>query len=227
MKPVLDGSEEAKIVSGNVLYTCLDQGLKLLHPFMPFVTEELYQRLPNRPNETVPTIMLASFPTVVEDWTNSEAVSNFDYINSIIHACRSLATDYGVKSPNLYIQGPKTDLLESQKLTMQALIKNSSLTILSSDTAAPAGCTVKVLEESKILLLVKGIIDMDKELKKLNASLEKTVKQRDTIASKVSEKSYVLNVADNVKEIDLQKITGLEAEIQALTLTIQEFEKLK
>ena len=224
---MLDGSEEAKSVSGNVLYTCLDQGLKLLHPFMPFVTEELYQRLPDRPNETVPSIMLADFPVHVKEWDNPQAISDFDYVNSIIRACRSLATDYSVKSPTIYIQGPKSDLLESQKITMQALIKNSDLNILAADSPAPTGCTVAVLEESKIFLLVKGIIKMEQELQKLNIKLEKTTKLRDSIVAKQSLESYVLNVADNVKEIDSQKLAGLESELQALKITIEEFEKLQ
>ena len=47
------------------LYTCLDHGLRLLHPFMPFVTEELWQRLPRRPNDATPSIMVSAFPTYV------------------------------------------------------------------------------------------------------------------------------------------------------------------
>jgi valyl-tRNA synthetase len=48
------------------LYTCLDHGLRLLHPFMPFVTEELWQRLPRRPNDSTPSIMISSYPVSVE-----------------------------------------------------------------------------------------------------------------------------------------------------------------
>ena len=51
--------------SQQTLYTCLDLGLRLLHPFMPFVTEELWQRLPRRPNEPTESIMIAAFPTFV------------------------------------------------------------------------------------------------------------------------------------------------------------------
>ena len=51
--------------SQQTLYTCLDLGLRMLHPFMPFVTEELWQRLPRRPNDPTESIMIASFPTFV------------------------------------------------------------------------------------------------------------------------------------------------------------------
>ena len=60
MKPMTDSSAPAKtrISAQQTLYTCLDHGLRLLHPFMPFVTEVLWQRLPRRPNDMTPSIMV-------------------------------------------------------------------------------------------------------------------------------------------------------------------------
>lgn len=67
MKPMTDenASPEIKNSAQNTLYTCLDQGLRLLSPFMPFVTEELWQRLPRRPNDTTPSITVSKFPVFV------------------------------------------------------------------------------------------------------------------------------------------------------------------
>lgn len=67
MKPMTD--ETASITTKNsaqqTLYTCLDYGLRLLHPFMPFVTEELWQRLPRIPNDATPSIMVSKYPIPV------------------------------------------------------------------------------------------------------------------------------------------------------------------
>ena len=67
MKPMTDeaASAEQKRSAQNTLYTCLDLGLRLLHPFMPFVTEELWQRLPRRPQDETPSICISSFPVFV------------------------------------------------------------------------------------------------------------------------------------------------------------------
>ncbi|GCC48190.1 hypothetical protein chiPu_0032255 [Chiloscyllium punctatum] len=63
LKPVFVGTdEEAVSVAQNVLYTCLDTGLRLLSPFMPFVTEELYQRLPRRSAQDPPSISVTPYP---------------------------------------------------------------------------------------------------------------------------------------------------------------------
>lgn len=67
MKPMTDESAplETRKSAQQTLYTCLDHGLRLLHPFMPFVTEELWQRLPRRANDSTPSIMVSAFPVFV------------------------------------------------------------------------------------------------------------------------------------------------------------------
>ena len=67
MKPMTDesASPATRKSAQQTLYTCLDYGLRLLHPFMPFVTEELWQRLPRRADDPTPSIMLASYPISV------------------------------------------------------------------------------------------------------------------------------------------------------------------
>ena len=67
MKPMTEESAavETRKSAQQTLYTCLDYGLRLLHPFMPFVTEELWQRLPRRPNDSTPSIVVSSYPVNV------------------------------------------------------------------------------------------------------------------------------------------------------------------
>ena len=63
LKPIVYGDDEVtKMTCRNVLYTCLDVGLKLLHPIMPFVTEELYQRLPRRRSNEPPSLCVTPYP---------------------------------------------------------------------------------------------------------------------------------------------------------------------
>ena len=63
LKPILQGNDEdLKAVSRNVLYTCLDVALRLIHPYMPFISEELYQRLPRRTDTGPPSICVTPYP---------------------------------------------------------------------------------------------------------------------------------------------------------------------
>jgi valyl-tRNA synthetase len=117
MKPMTDPSAPVKtrISSQQTLYTCLDHGLRLLHPFMPFVTEELWQRLSRRPNDATPSIMVSRYPTFVrrlslslirltktpfkdEAFVFDEADKHFDLLFNAIRAGRSLAASYNLQS---------------------------------------------------------------------------------------------------------------------------------
>uniref|UniRef100_A0A803TVX7 valine--tRNA ligase n=1 Tax=Anolis carolinensis TaxID=28377 RepID=A0A803TVX7_ANOCA len=99
LKPVFAGQDEAAIrTSRNALYTCLDAGLRLLSPFMPFVTEELFQRLPRRcPSSDPPSICVTSYPSTEEYRWRNEGLDNIvDFVLNIIKAVRSLRADYNL-----------------------------------------------------------------------------------------------------------------------------------
>ena len=99
-KPMTDdqASAEVKLSAQQTLYTCLDGGLRLLHPFMPFVTEELWQRLPRRPEDKTRSISLAPFPEASEAASDPESEAAFDLVFACTKSARSIAGLYGVQS---------------------------------------------------------------------------------------------------------------------------------
>jgi valyl-tRNA synthetase len=118
MKPITEHSAPvaARNSAQQTLYTCIDNGLRLLHPIMPFITEELWQRLPRRPNDTTPSIMLSKYPVYVrsalqlggrpanarkfqdETMVFSEEEKTFDLIFSTLRTGRSLAASYHLQT---------------------------------------------------------------------------------------------------------------------------------
>ncbi|KAJ1932654.1 valine--tRNA ligase, partial [Linderina pennispora] len=110
IKPITtpEADADARHSAQETLYTCLEQGLKLLHPFMPFVTEELWQRLPRRASETSRTICLAEFPEPHAEYESPQAERDFDLVMSIVKAGRSLVTDYHVTSKATIYIAPAT-----------------------------------------------------------------------------------------------------------------------
>src|SRR5271155_4489150 len=92
----------------DTLYTVLEGGLKLLHPYMPFVTEELWQRLPRRynvfhnlayssPNDKTPSIMIAPYPVYEQEYDDPIAAGEYDQIIAAVKASRSILDAYGIK----------------------------------------------------------------------------------------------------------------------------------
>lgn len=100
MKPMTDPSAplSTRRSAQNTLYTCLDHGLRLLHPFMPFVTEELWQRLPRRPNDPTPSIMIARFPLFEQGMVFEKEEKEFEVVFGAVRTGRSLAAQYNVQS---------------------------------------------------------------------------------------------------------------------------------
>ena len=120
-------------------YACLDAGLKMLHPFMPFVTEELWQRLPDRPGESAQTIALTAFPSFQQDHDFPRDAAAFDEVFASVRAVRGLAADYGLTAKIqafLETGNPATrEMLDSQRAVMQTLIRGcQSIETVAHDT---------------------------------------------------------------------------------------------
>jgi len=102
---------QTRLSAQNTLYTCLDQGLKLLHPFMPFVTEELWQRLPRRPNDRTESIMISSFP---------EAVCPSTHSVSDLHADGRFRTRVCCSPPRMHCSTPSSMRLREPVLSQHS-----------------------------------------------------------------------------------------------------------
>ncbi|KAJ3293623.1 hypothetical protein HK104_004319 [Borealophlyctis nickersoniae] len=232
-KPVVDGDDaQAKEACRNVLYICLDAGLKLLHPFMPFVTEELYQRLPRRSMDTSASIMTARYPQEIAEWNNAQAEKDYEFVNDVAHAARSLMTDYSIKEATLYVQAGTSEvqkLMSSQAAIVRTLARGiKNFNVVSKDEAIPAGCApYNVTEDCTVFLLVKGHVDFEVELKKLDDKLANASKNLATWKKKTEAEGYETKVKAEIKEINENKIKGYEAEIEALQHAKDNFMRLR
>lgn len=92
-----DGSEEEKHSAQDTLYTALESALTMIHPFMPFLTEELWQRLPRRPGDETRSIMRASYPIYDAEMDNFPAEAAYELVMGCARGARSLLSEYGFK----------------------------------------------------------------------------------------------------------------------------------
>ncbi|KAJ3174705.1 hypothetical protein HDU87_006954 [Geranomyces variabilis] len=232
-KPVIDGEDAAASESAkDTLYICLDQGLKLLHPLMPFITEELWQRLPRREGDSTPSIMIASYPVDRADWEDAKSQADFDLVNKVISAARGLLTSYTIKNATVFVKANNAEL-EKTMQTQAAIIKSmtkgcGTLTVIGPADAVPVGCTIdNVSEELNVYLLVKGFVDFDAELAKLEVKINKARDGAAAMRKKTLAEGYETRVAQEVKDINDAKIKGFEAEIEALEKVGEEFKRLR
>jgi valyl-tRNA synthetase len=233
-KPIIDGDDEVLRRSyQDTLYDCLEGGLLLLHPLMPFVTEELYQRLPRRPNATAESIMVAAFPEKLDALVNEPSQQDFELVFNLVKAARSLMNDYSIASnATLYLVG-STDylvqLLKQQSHIVQTLVKGcKTIHVQSASDPTPAGCALATItSECNLLLLVKGSVDMDAEIAKLEAKLSKATKLLESSIAKTKMEGYETKIKEEVRQANQVKIDTYQTEVSLIQTSLVNFTQLK
>lgn len=227
LKPVFQsGSEEAKASARKTLYTCLNLGLKLLSPFMPFITEELYQRLPRADVEQVASICVAPYPEVESsNWHNEQLEKDFEFVQRVAKVIRSARSDYNLPNKTkteafvLCSDDATKDTLErfAGDLTTMSY---SQISLISD--APPAGCAILTVSGACVVhLLLKGLIEVDKEVEKLN-------KKKDNLSSTVGKLEQAMGAADyetkvpeEVRNNNREKLDQSKIEIERIIAAIE------
>lgn len=94
---IRDGSEEERQSAIQTLYTALEAALTMIHPFMPFITEEMWQRMPRRPEDSTKSIMLAKYTTYTTSLDDPESEAAYELVLDCSKAARSLTSEYAIK----------------------------------------------------------------------------------------------------------------------------------
>ncbi|KAL3686885.1 hypothetical protein R1sor_013194 [Riccia sorocarpa] len=239
-KPALNGDEadpvaaQIKKATRDTLWVCLDTGLRLLHPIMPFLTEELWQRLPQRQGENVKSsIVLAPYPSPVEQWENPEVEAEMSSIESAVRAIRSLRMNYGLQPKQrcaLYLlcRTPEVaDTMQKGSGIISTLATLSSVQIIAEVESAPGGCAVAIIDEQlSAYLLLTGLVDANVELTKLQKKKEDIIKQQEALAKRMNAPGYVEKVPASVREDNLSKDSKYAAELATVDEAIENFRNL-
>ncbi|KAL2514378.1 Valine--tRNA ligase [Forsythia ovata] len=212
----------ARRFAQDTLWVCLDNGLRLLHPFMPFVTEELWQRLPSRKDSMrKESIVICEYPSNVECWTNDNVELEMDMIESVVKSLRSLRSTLAPKERHerraAYVRCRLNDacnIIKSHELEITTLATLSSLEVLSESDDAPVGCKVDVVNESlSVYLKLQGNINVEAERQKLKKKMEEIEKQRDSLMKITSASGYQEKVPNHIREENEAKLASLLQEL--------------
>lgn len=230
-KPVMSGSDsDSKRVAQQVLYICLEFGLRLLHPLMPFVTEELWQRLPGK--RSAASISIAQYPLAVDAWTDAAAEANMELVKEVIHAGRSIRAEYGLANsvrPQFFIKCSEDDVLQvllAQVDDFNTLAKAGETKCLLSEEP-PKGCAMhSVNDKVQLHVLLAGLVDFANEIAKLEKKLTKISPSIESLNKKISKEDYVTKVPENVRETEAAKLEALLKEKEGIENAIRGFQRL-
>ena len=234
IKPVMFGTDEvAKKQTKDALWICLDAGLRLLHPFMPFVTEELWQRLPRQTTAESPcSIMIAEYPIAVDSWKNELVEAQMQINIDAIKALRSMKADYNVAKmkPEAFYSSKSDECSEAMSVNKEGLMVLAGLSDikqLADGESAPAGCAVNVVSEAlTVYILLKGVVDAATEIAKLDKKLEQLEQQYEVLKSKMEDSGYEEKVPEKVRILDAEKLSKQAEEIDSIKKARADFASL-
>lgn len=207
-----------------ILWFVLENTLRLLHPFMPFITEEVWQKIPHQGD----SIMISPWPLYKEECQDEDADKKMSKIMNIIKTIRNIKSDmdipYSTKI-DLYLnitEKDKIELIKENIYYIKAMLKTNLLEV-GTDIKKPAHSATGVLEGVEIFIPLKDIINITEEISRLEKKLNKIKIKLNTIFKKINNEDFLSKAPEEVikkernKADDLRDITQkLESNLKAL-----------
>ncbi len=215
-----------------VLVHVLESALRLLHPFMPFITEEIWQRLRGyRSDESPDSIMIAPYPIAGERAFDEQAERDMETVIEIVRSIRNARAESKV-DPGKYIEAviAATDsraAIEDQHRTISALARVRPLTIVDADSTADRledKAKVVVLSGVEIRLPLEGMIDTAAERERLNKEIESTLGEVEKVRRLLSDDSFLSKAPASVVEKQRQGLAEREERLARLRERAAELE---
>ncbi len=218
-KARLQAGGEASLNVQKVLVYVMANTLKLLHPFMPFITEEIWQAIPN----DCETIMMAKFPAYDESLNFADDEREFGRIMAAVKAIRNVRAEKNVppsRKAHLFIDTDFTDTFEKGSSFFERLASASDVTVgknLKVENAAMA-----VTDSAKIYLPMGDLIDREAELKRLRKDLENCEKEIKSTEGKLANKEFVSKAPEKVVNVEREKLARANERLLKILESIRE-----
>ena len=224
-KPVLWDKEapvERTRGTRRTLVRVLEASLRLAHPFMPFITEEIWQRIAPMAGKSGDTIMLQPFPDSSGDALDAQAEGDIEWLKELMLALRNIRAEMnigpGTPLPLYLGNATAEDLrrLEVNQVTLNKLAKLESVTRLAADEEAPMSATALV-GEMQVLVPMAGLIDTKAELARLDKEMQRLNGEIKRVSGKLSNQGFVAKAPAEVIEKERAKQTDFEQALARLT----------
>jgi len=204
-----------------------EETLKMLHPFMPFVTEEIYQHLADRkPNETIMRTMIQQVSDV-ESQIDTDIEKQMDFLQNVITAVRQIRSEMNISySKNIDFVASchdfdKVTILENNKNSLQKLLKLENISI-GMALPKPGYAASSVVNGQEIFIPLKGIIDTGIERDRLQKEIDRLEGQLRGVMAKLNNENFISKAAPEVLEKEKNKQQNFEQTIQKLRVNLEQ-----
>ena len=223
-KPVLnsdDASQAQKLGTQQTLARILESILRLAHPFLPFLTEELWQKLPSTVRLSGDTIMLQPFPVADENLINDAVSKDITWLKTVVTGVRNIRGEMDISParevPILFSNGSAEDQDRLNKFTRELsfLVRPESLTWLGDNAEKPMSATALV-GEMELLVPMAGLIDKEAELARLDKEIDRKQRDREKTEGKINNPSFVEKAPEEVVLKERDKLQDLDSALEKL-----------
>ena len=221
--PLQGGDEESKNTTRMVLVYVLEAIVKLLHPFMPFVTEEIYQMI-TRDNTA---LAVATWPVVKAEFTNEKVIKDFTLLMDIIRSVRNIRAEVNVpmsKQIRIFINAKSEEVLSSLKINQDYLTRfcnPSELYIETNLTIAEEAMTV-VVTGADLFLPTEGLIDVSAEVTRLTAELKKLTAEVKRGESKLANEKFIQKAPPHLVEEERKKLDSYRDQLKTVSERLEQ-----
>ncbi|MBI5020734.1 MAG: valine--tRNA ligase [Ignavibacteriales bacterium] len=206
-------SDEIKSITLDRAILIFDEALRLLHPFMPFVTEELWQHLSERPAGS--SIMISPFPKFDKRWIDKNTEEEMQYVQNAINSIRNVRGELTVppsKEISLILKftdKTKEDIIKRYQKYFQRLARVNNITS-STDGTKPNQAASAVVAGGEIFIPLEGIIDTAAEKERIEKELKHIENMIQGIENKLSNDQFVSRAPKDVVEKERNKLTNFK-----------------
>ena len=216
---------DSKVTAQYVLWTVLENGLKMLHPFMPFITEEIWQKIKVEGD----TIMLEKFPVSNKELIKPEVVKSFEYIKEVISSLRNIKAEMGIspaKEVKVVIKTSDENELKTLKdnyifITKLAKIEDMQF---GKDIAKPEQSGFRVAGNSEVYMILTGLLNAEAEIKKITEQIAKVQKDLDKVNAKLADERFTSRAPEHILERERRIQKEYQDKMDKLTENLKNFQ---
>ncbi|WP_370427061.1 valine--tRNA ligase [Actinobacillus pleuropneumoniae] len=231
-KPVFaNGTEAQKRGASQTLVRVLEKLLRLAHPIMPFITEEIWQKVKGFAGIDADTIMLQPFPKVVKSELDESAEMQIGWIKELIIAVRNIraesniAPSKGLEFLVRNVSDEQRKILAENDRLLKAMAKLDSVQVLSADENAPLS-VAKLVGNVEVLIPMAGFINKEAELARLTKEIEKMRGEITRIENKLGNEAFVAKAPEAVIAKEREKMQEYQNGLEKLQTQYQAIENL-